>query len=1282
MKRNLISSEKKLEASDDEIQTVSEISDPKMVQHIQATFWLISLSSPVHHSLPYNQLGGPGLERLCYSLVLAEGRVPRYFGNPGQEQYGIDLLITDGDDCTVYQCKNVSSFTRQNMVTALRLFEEKWVGHEQLPRPTKFVLCCPLSLRERKSNEEWTILEREFFHGTGVRVEVWDKEYLDARLKTLPDVVADLFSNQTAERFCGLDDWNEDLFRPIRLGSGEPLINRYLEKKATGQIYLDARVAEDFAERLQRHGSLLILGPPGTGKTTTGLALAELFRHGLYRIFYINMRRDLSEDALVRGIRRRLTRLTIFLLDDCHGKYDDILEGARDRLQDVLARQPGKAFLVYVARTTPTPEGMPRADHSAFVEEFKKVHATLKFRTTPEMFANIAALTKPELCELSTERVQRIFSVTGHDLFLLDQLLDTITSPDEIDRLEPEHLFEATLLRYFGQPTVHRPGFMMLTALAQFEIAPAVADFPYDLRREDPKAAAQLLLEADRPVRYFFLHSSAAELVFRALAWNNRIDNHAEAAALNLIEYFATRSPTDPHLAADLSSVLRNRLKLRDDEGEEDFLRVQFLADNCTHALVEAAFEHLLLNAVALILNILKSNHAAALERYCDLVERKILDGTLLTILIANFSPQFLQLLRNEYPSWYAELREQFADQGLRKLVRTREIQNLLRTLVSFGGQRDFVLDSALDSVSDDESDELIERTIKSGRSIGQISLLLRKLRNTDLTLLTQLERKIGADRYLRLIASAGTVSELFKVIEHSSQSMAGELILALDNAILDTLVDRTIAKGRSIGTLHLALRKLKETNASSLEELERKIGANRYLRLIASAGTIFELFKVIEYSSLSMAANLIDELNDQTVAALVGKTVASGRSIGTLNLTLRELKISAPDTLDKLERKIGVEQWWTLILANGKINVLGPLMKHMDDSFRQEMARGSRRLTTADWEHLLLRGNFRDLALFVRWRESYPPRLFRSELIERLSPTFERLIHTADWRILSPAAYSLEEARDSQLKARLQSILEKRLAETELVSLRFNTFEEATRCIGMLWRGVPSERDDLIRSLFDILPNETGWYREVAFLRAARGPLFILASSQSHSDTARRMLDLCNTSDVAALLARAESLDILLYLWNLYSLWFKCERVVNKAAGSSFAAFLNQEIRACANRVVFERLQPQTDQLEKVHLLSLCGFLYAGSLADFAKEDKGIWVASLLPFDELLLKGERMKSFLVVSFFLIGLGWVFDSEKNILRPAFLRAISNASFYEEKTDALENLIRLLSARVR
>lgn len=1189
-----------IDGTTENVQNIAEILSPSSIPYLTDGFFTQHVSTALGDGLPYYKLGGPGLERLCYSLISSRGGIPRYFGNPGQQQYGIDLLTSDGAECTVYQCKNVATFTSQNMEKALQLFADRWLSHSQLPKPTKFVMCCPLELREQRENEQWTILEREFFKRTGVQTEVWHREYLDNQLRNLPDIVSDLFSVEVAERFCSVADWNEDIFRPVREGSGEPTVRRYWDKKQASKIYVDTRMSEFFTRQLGKHGNLLIVGLPGSGKSMTGLALAESFRRGVYRLYYINMRRDVTEDALVRGIRRRLTRPTIFLIDDCHGKYE-ILEGVRDRLHEIVARHSDKTFFVYMARATPTPDGVPRADSSDFVNKFKEDGAIWEFRTTKEIFGRIAALTKSELQDLSTERLDRLFTTAGRDLFLLDQILSAIDSPEGIDRLEPEHIFEETLRRYFGQRTVYRPGFMLLTALAQFEIAPTVADFPYDLRREDPTAATQLLMEADRPLRYFFLHSSAAELVFRALVWNDRIDNHVEVAALRLIEHFASRDATDPQLPSDLISVLRNRLKLRGPDDEEKLLKDRLLADDRIHGLIEVTYERLLLNGLTVPLNILKSTDGTTFDRYRDLVDRKINDGTTLTVLLRNFNRQFLQLTQDEYPSWYSTLQEQFADQGLRQLVQTRELQGLLRLLVKFAGQRDFILDKALDSITDDDSRELIDRTVASKRSIGEIALNLRELKKANLSFLERFEQKIGAQRYLFLIITAGTTSDLFTVIQQSTFPMAGQIADALDDEAIDKLIDNSIA---------------------------------------------------------------------------------SGRSIGMINFALRQLKLFDPKTLDKVERKIGAIRWWRLILANAKINMVAPLIQHMDDSFSQEMVRASRRLTIADWKSLLLRGDFNDLTIFVRVSKGNARGLFTPALIKHLSSTFEKIIRQTDWAILYTSAYRLATARDSTLKEYLQSILSGYLGTIDLDALHFYTFEQGTQCVCSLWWGVPRMRDKIAQSLFSILPNENGWHREAGFLRNARGPLLILASSQADHESDTRMLHLCNKSEVATLFTTADTFDALLYLWNLYSLWFKHEKVIRTDGTATFSSFLDAEIRAVVNRTLDERLRRPADQAEKEYLVSLCGFLHASGLATFVPTDKTAWATRLPPFEKLLKAAEDIKSFLTHSFFLIGLGYIFDRSKDIPRETFSRFLVTMDPYQATTEAFRNLQRSLSKRVR
>lgn len=1339
--------------------TVSEILDPTVVKHLTDGFATPIVSSLVIASLPYHQLGGAGLERLCYSLLSATGKIPRYFGIPGQAQFGIDLIVSDGGNCTVYQCKNVKSFGAQDLSKVLQHLEDRWLARPHLPRPAEFVLCCPLPLAELKTNEAWTSVQQDFYNRTGVTTQLWDKDFLDARLKRLPDIVADLFSARVAEFFCKLDDWNEDLFRSLIPGSGELKLNRYLEKKAAGQIYVDVALSEKFAQTLKSHGSLLIQGLPGSGKTTTALALAESVGPEAYRVFYINMRRDLSEDVLVRGIRRRLTRPTIFLLDDCHGKYE-ILEGVQDRLLGITTDQPRGALLVYTARTTPTPKDIPRADYSSFVEDFRKAGAVLEFVPTHELFMNIVSVTRPELT-LSQEQLDRIFTVSGRDLFLLDQLLETIKSADEIDRTKPADLFEGTLLRYFGQPTVYRPGFMLLTALAQFDIAPSVADFPYDLRQEDPKATTELLVGADRPVRYFFLHSSAAELIFRALAWSSGISNHAELAALKVAEYFL-RSANDPQLPTDFSSVFRNRLKLLSDEKEDYLLKTRFLGDERIYALIDEVFERLSLNTVTFILIVLKDRDPVMLERYRELVDRKVSDGTALKILLVNSSAQFLTFIKREYPSWYSSLQTQFANHGLRQLIEKVGFRSLLRTLASFGGQRDFILDSALDSLSDDQLDGVIERTIDSRLSISNVGWELRELKSTNPSLLEIFERKMSAARYIRLIVATGTVLELFKIVEHSSLPMVEDLIRTLNDEGLDNLIDETISRNRSIGTIHFTLRDLKDANPVILEKLEQRIGARNYLRLIKSAGTIFELFRLIQYSSLRMAAQVIETLDDKTLDILIKRTVATDRSIGTLSLTLWELKrndpeqlkkleqrisaerylylitgtgtfielfniiehssrgmaaqliqtlndqnvndlvektlaagrplgslafclkqlrLSSPEDLNTLQRKIGVERWWNLILANGKMNALSYLIRGMDISFRKKMMKWSEKLSTEDWKRLFLRGNLGDLTLFTRFDESYFLQMYTPDYLESMTPVLESLIHTADWPTLRQSSYRLSQSPNSPFKDHVHSLLTEYLAAIDMASLRFRTFGDAVDCIETLWREFPSKRDSLAASISNILPSENRWYREPNFLASATRLLFILATGESHAEIESQVLTACNKRTVVDILLKAESREVLFFLWNLYSLWFKTEKLPNEQSKAIFKSFVQPEFRVMANRVL-QRFQFVNDQSEQEGLLSLFGFLIAGDLSDLNDEDKQAWLAKLSSSSELLNKIETTESFISAAFFLIGLKTLFGKGLDIPTSTISSLMSKVNSYDVQTAALKNLRQLLKTRFR
>jgi len=1340
---------------------LSAIYDPQVTLHLRPGFHLSpGPSTLVGASLPYHQLGGPGLERLCYLLLLDKGKVPRYFGKPGQKQYGIDLLVAHGDETTVYQCKNVQSFPLQDMQAALQIFETEWLGRPELPRPTDFVLCCPLPLRELRQNEAWTRLEQDLWARKGVRVAFWDRQYLDERLLHLPDVVADLFSDRVAEQFCNLYDWNSDLFRPLVAGSGEKTVDHYLALKEAGRLYVEPKLEESFTRKLEVGGSLLIQGLPGSGKTITGLALAETLRHrqGPYRIFYISLRHDLDEDTLVQGIRRRLTQPTIFLLDDCHGKYE-LLERVNDRLRPILVERPSRGVLIFAARTTPTPEGVPRGDYSAFETDLIESESVLEFQPTPLWFRHIIALAKPHFAGLSNERLHKIFEFTGHDLLLLDQLLEMLGSPAEVDQLAPERLFEKTLVRYFGSPTVYRPGFMKLAALAQFDLAPPVASFGFNLDQEDKRAASQLVIIAGRrPPRYHFLHSSAAELIFRALAWNAGADDHPALAADHLVAFFRSHPGGGEQLVKDLTNAIHNRLKLERGPGPENLIRSRLLADEGIYTLIESVFEKLTLNSLAVCLDILQRTDKTTSERYHDLIQRKVEDGSVLKMAMERpfwESGLFLRLAKRKYPELLSGLRSQLVDHEVRSLVQTTELQSILALLANLPDPDNPWWASSLDSVPNDEFERMIQRALASGRSIGTIHLALWELNKADPTLLERLERKIGAGRYLRLITGAGTIFELFMIIKHSSPFMAGELIEALDSETVDALIAQTIRSGRSIGTIDLALRELKKADPTLLERLERKIGAERYLRLITGAGTIFELFRMIQYSSPFMVGELIEALDSETVDALITQTIRSGRSIGTIDLALRELKKADPTLLERLERKIGAERylhlvtgagtiselfrmirhsslfmageliealdsetvdalvaqsiasgrsigtielalrglrkadpillerlerkiqaphWWQLICAEGTMQILQGILRRLSESSRQELVKSSQELTLGDWQKLVLRSNFVELCNFVRWTAPLFSAQLTPAFLDSLEPTFETLIRREDWKGLARGSVLLRDASESSIRQDLLALLRDYVAPVNPDTLHFELFDEATACLSLLWDYLPSRRQELSDSVLAILPGEDKWYNSERFLRSACTLFAILAHPHARRDDACRVLNIGNDQAVAALCAEATTLEIFFYLWNLYSLWFQWEQEGEK----SFAGFLHPAIWDAVTAALLERFAAKVNRAEEDSLVALSGFISFSGLV-FNSAERADWASSLPPFERLVGRAWR-KTFIQAVFFLFGLEWIFDRQGDIYPRTWQWVLPKAVEWGEESAALKHLCRLVRDR--
>jgi hypothetical protein len=1229
-------------------------------------------------SLPYSPLLGPGFERLCYLLLLRQGYVPRYFGNPGDSQFGIDLIVQSDGKHVVYQCKNEQSFPIGKMEKALTKFEKEWLQQSELPKPDKFVLCCPLPLRDLRTNEKWTKLEEEFYARTGVEIESWDQHFLDETLKFLPDLVAEIFSPQLAEQFCEMDDWMHDLFRPVISTSSDKFIEHYFERKQAERIYLDEEEAYSFEEKLERNRSVLIKGLPGSGKSITSLAWAE--RLDKYRVYYTNLHNDISDNDLVKGIKRRLTRPTIFILDDCQGRIEAV-NRVWNRVKAILEGQTAKGMLVFLTRSVPTPEGMVRGDSAEVVEieeALEQDDAIVELQPDLQIFRQIITLVRPELAGISEKRLKRVFEFTGHDLLLLDELLEVLDEPTKIDDLKPEYLFQEVLLKYFGSRTVARPCFMKLAALAQFDLTPRVLEFNCNLKeeierdtnRESSKAVLDMVIQAGNPPRYFFLHSSAAELVFRALIWISSIKDHRKKTVDYLIDFFRDRNADDEQLAIDLSNILKNQLKLTDDQFELRLLRSNFLEDPGIFALFESAFERLPLNLLSICLFSLKSTSSSYFKNYEQLTQHKIKDETVLNLVFTRpFSElnSFLETLGNHFPSLLLMLKEQVINLGLPSPSKKLELQNFLQLLSILAEPGELAWSMSLKLISDQDIERMTQHTVESGSLIGTLALALRRLGKRNPELLKELEGKIGVSRFLELIAKNGTLFELFHLIQYTSPETAKEMIATLDELYVVALTNKTINSGRSIGTLNLALWELGKRNPELLKELEGKIGVSRFLELIAKNGTLFELFHLIQYTSPETAKEMIATLDEPYILQLIAKTIDSHRAIGSLHWTLKYLKRIDENSQKRLERKIGAKQWWHLIFSNGTPGILAQILVAMTREYQNEMAKAAKQLSSDRWKDFFLQGSFADLCYLVQEAPFFFYRRFIADY-RLYRETFVELIQRGSWEELNTGWLKISEAPDAPPNKYLIDLLERNLRVIQPMSLQFSSFAEATHCVNLLWRLFPTKRNALNMLLRNFLKSRTNYYADENFLRCSRLLFHTLADPSAQPETARLILKIGNTEDVSDFCTDATSLDLFLYLWNLYELWFQWK----KPEENSFINFLSPDIDDAVYWALQERFAEKGNLNEKDNLISLTGLLSFQKMELEYSPEVETFRTTLPDFDRMVGKVEY-KTFIPGVFFLLGLEWIYQKDQEIDPSIWSKLLQKADNYTEKRGALYNL---------
>lgn len=1153
-----------------------------------------SVESPRRPSteLPYLQLGGRGFERLLYEILQSEGLRPWFFGRSGQSQFGIDLVTDVEGVQSVYQCKNYANAPNwSELQSAIRKFESEWLAGTELKAPQEFVYCCPHKLDDTAFLIRWESFKQEFKQRTGVALSFLDKTALDSKLRRLPDLVGGLFSDSWVEDFCNRDGWCDDPWIRLRRGEGRlPGVSRFLERHYRDAIHISEHYKNRFSAALDQRSVVVLRGLPGTGKTFLALELACRLPGPAHRIYYATLKSEAPAERLWQSARRRLSLPSLFVLDDCHfglGSAQILLERLAPEIES------GKLKLVLLLRDQVSAEVDRIDDTPEWLGNLDGEQLVVDLRADVERTLAVTCHLRPEFDGLSRSRLARLHTLCGGDLLLLDEALQAVSSPQDIDGLEAGGLLAKVRTHYFGGNR-RLPTIAKLATLAQFDILPHADFLASQWLPGEEEWADPLMAHIFSPPRYQFLHSSLAELVLRALA---QLDE--EPSALE----WAIRSSTIEVVRAYLLHLARERVHGR--MLSHEFIRALQLCLKGKLKLASAGTNRDIATALLEdpdIQHILESNLAdcgaeffgscfphlegsAAKVRYLELAETRLslLGGS---EVASSEAGEAVALSMLRVLSFHAPERLRVALDApgvgaiLRRFLSKRSVGSLVRILVR---SKTAFCSALLDLVGATERAAIVE-SADGGMSKTSLDMLALETKHGR-GMLERFEQAITAEGFFRAISRGGTLFDLFGVMANASPAIQKELAEKLLPQHAADLLDRTIATGNSLGTLNLRMRKLgyQDGGPGLLAQLEKAVGTEGFIRLIMTGGTFQDFLSILQRATSGFRGELLSSITAVQVAILVDATSAKERGIEAVHFQLKGIGAS-PEHLSRLEQLTGVNGWWQLFKTVGTLNSVHSITAALSDSFRADILDAAVGTSEREWTELIERGFFSNACAFSANDLCDYPAIAIERHTRSLARAAGPLAGRAAWSDLNASRLSADakSTADSILRAAFRA----RLDAVQLVDLVGLDFREAVNGFACLWRERPDLRLELGTSVRAIVPPRNAWPRDKGNAAVLRLVLNLARSSDFPASEVHWLLD-----EVVAFLDQevCEQMDTLLLfllIWNIAALAYE------RAPRRSFIEIFPVATQEFLEAELAERVELRASKLKKVTELALGGLL------------------------------------------------------------------------------------------
>jgi hypothetical protein len=1169
-------------------------------------------------TLPYEQLGGEGFERLCYLILLNEnkGCIPHYFGRKGQADHGVDLTLQDKKgDYTLYQCKNWKYKDNLSVKEFRGFFDDfnnRWVREQDLPKPGRFIFCTSMKIDEHKPNHEAFLdakkeFEKKFLGewGQSILVEYWDRTAIDNKLKKLPDITADMFSSDIAMRHCvDLEDWKEDIFIPVnhRQKSIDGYLKDYFNKRE--KFYIPEEWKIEFFEKIKETNTILIKGYPGTGKTCISLELASQYFFDNTKIgkhpyvYYLNFKDYFTPEELIRGIKRRRSIPTVFIFDDCQAELERV-NTLNQRIRQII--KDGDIYCIYLYRTTLTEEDKTDEDPD-FIDFFGKENI-VKFKTGNQLFERILEKVKPWL--IKEIDINKLYRLAGGDLYILDFILSSVNNAADFDKFNTNRneLYEKVIDKYF-KTRVGRgkfDGVLKISSLAQFDIGihPGYHhNICKDITGEKiKKALGELVVEAGPPgqSKCYFLHSSLAELICRSAFYiNGSRTPFIEDISANVVEYFKFLSAIGvprEEFNKDLGNFLSNVLKLSQDQEETGNIKKNFLNSKEILQMVKKIFELIYPDSIMKMLLI--SEGHGSFNNYYNILKEKIKNGTYIDILIScgNIATGlFIKWMDTSYSGLFKQLKSQIDGDKLNQLIKGGNFQSFIKLLSSFFKKED-----------KEQWDKLLE---------------------------------------------------------------------TLHNGILNKIIEKTIHECRSIGTIHLGLRELKDNGL--LYKLEKKIGAANYLNLIENNGTFIELNNFIEYSTNEMASALIERLSADRVSKLIDKTIDQKHPM-SIYWGIKRLK-NLCDILNlDFEEKIGTDNIIRLIIANGNLRLFPNVLEPLFERQKIKLIEAFNCLPEDEKDDFILRGHFDNLCfVLVNCPQLHIFSSYTMVHLMKKAPVIEKLIEKSNLKSINMGIKFLDNFQNQELKTFLLEYATTCINNLDPTHITFESNCEKINFLLILNRRGKLDKHTIENIISTI--DDKKFSKENGFITSLRLLEFLLSVYEVDTRLKKKILDLSNSNKTVKALEKENLLDSFLYLWNIYAL-FKTENP------GHFHQWVNPETVNILHKIIEKNNRAKWGTEEYRRLLSLIGLLnYLQIEIRPIRQIFPSWYR-INPSETFLKQDLENDTFIPGFFYLKGI------EFFIKRPVFphiwKKLIPKIDDYSEKWPAaLQEVINVLQKKIR